>query len=278
MGAYSNTILLTGIPRSGTTLCCYLLNQYHNTVALHEPIDPDLVSVSATRAQQVIRDFTLETRQRALASKALLSKQLEGAVPDNPVSLRSDGSREESVTLGEIMLDKPVTEDFTLVVKHNALFAALSDGLKQDFEFYALVRNPLPVLASWCSVSLPVGDGRLPMGERFNTDLKEALLNEPDLLERQLIILSWFYERFRDVEPECVLTYEEIVQTNGGSLSRVTKQQRLESTPVTAQFKNSLLSPDELDRLASILIEREELYNGFYCTEDIRLALNEMLS
>ncbi len=35
-----NNIILTGIPRSGTTLICYLLNKIPNTVALHEPMGP----------------------------------------------------------------------------------------------------------------------------------------------------------------------------------------------------------------------------------------------
>ncbi|GBL04167.1 hypothetical protein KUL10_14730 [Glaciecola sp. KUL10] len=37
--------LITGIPRSGTTLCCNIINQQANTIALHEPIDPSSVTV-----------------------------------------------------------------------------------------------------------------------------------------------------------------------------------------------------------------------------------------
>jgi hypothetical protein len=33
-------IVSTGLPRSGTTLTCHLLNKLPNTVALHEPIAP----------------------------------------------------------------------------------------------------------------------------------------------------------------------------------------------------------------------------------------------
>jgi len=34
-------ILITGLPRSGTTLTCHLLNKLPNSVALHEPLSPD---------------------------------------------------------------------------------------------------------------------------------------------------------------------------------------------------------------------------------------------
>jgi hypothetical protein len=33
-----NNILITGTPRSGTTLPCHLLNELPDTVALHEPM------------------------------------------------------------------------------------------------------------------------------------------------------------------------------------------------------------------------------------------------
>ena len=49
--------LITGVPRSGTTLCCNLLNQCDNVVALHEPIDPQkLTSTSAPKAVDEIAE------------------------------------------------------------------------------------------------------------------------------------------------------------------------------------------------------------------------------
>jgi hypothetical protein len=33
-----NDVVLTGLPRSGTTLTCHLLNKLPDTVALHEPM------------------------------------------------------------------------------------------------------------------------------------------------------------------------------------------------------------------------------------------------
>ena len=60
---------------------------------------------------------------------------------------------------GEIAIDKPLSARFTLLIKHNALFAALLPRLTESFPCLALVRNPLSVLASWQTVDLPVHPG-----------------------------------------------------------------------------------------------------------------------
>jgi hypothetical protein len=39
-GTRRQTVLITGTPRSGTTLVCHLLNQLPDTVALNEPMQP----------------------------------------------------------------------------------------------------------------------------------------------------------------------------------------------------------------------------------------------
>ena len=40
MASY-RTVLLTGLPRAGTTLCCHILNSCKGVLALHEPLSPD---------------------------------------------------------------------------------------------------------------------------------------------------------------------------------------------------------------------------------------------
>ena len=97
---------------------------------------------------------------------------------------------------GEIAIDKPLSARFTLLIKHNALFAALLPRLTETFSCLALVRNPLSVLASWQTVDLPVHRGRIPAGEELDGDLHWALEREPEVLRRQLIVLDWFFGQF----------------------------------------------------------------------------------
>ncbi len=273
----SETILLSGIPRSGTTLCCHLLNRFENTIALHEPIDPGSFSRDKLEAIEIVRSFVFDTRAQILSVGSAPSKQRDGHIPDNPVA-RVDGNRIETVSVGKVSFNKPLTENFRMVVKHNALFTALGEELRAHFRLFALVRNPLSILASWRSVELPVGEGRLPMGERFSSELSRALSSEGDLLNRQLMILTWFFDSYRKLQPELLLTYEELVETDAEILSRVTPYPMSESIAVDAQLKNSGCSQKEIEHLSSVLLTRPEIYEGFYSEGDIEVAKMEMIS
>ena len=66
-------------------------------------------------------------------------------------------------------------EAFTLVVKHNAAFAAGISVLAERFPTVAIVRHPLAVLASWQTVPHPVSQGRVPAGEHNDPVLRDAL-------------------------------------------------------------------------------------------------------
>jgi broad-specificity NMP kinase len=54
--------LITGIPRSGTTLCCKLLNQRADVVALHEPINPGAMPQSYT-AKEALDSIVVQIGQ-----------------------------------------------------------------------------------------------------------------------------------------------------------------------------------------------------------------------
>ena len=80
-------IILTGIPRSGTTLTCHLLNKLPQTVALHEPMNVSQFSKLESRDVicQEISQFFQEARASISSRKEVLSKNISGVVPDNPV-------------------------------------------------------------------------------------------------------------------------------------------------------------------------------------------------
>ncbi len=149
---FANTWLISGIPRSGSSLCCRLAGELPNTVALSEPIpqsafhDADTSEVACQR----ITDFAMQARTQIQAEGRAPSVQIDGKLDDAMVSCSpSDGLRQRRARQGEISVKKPLTADFTLFIKHNALFAALLPRLALSFDCMALVRNPVAVLASW---------------------------------------------------------------------------------------------------------------------------------
>lgn len=211
-----NTLLLTGLPRAGTTLCCHILNAYPNVLALHEPMTPSDFdpALGRTAAVAQIVNFAQQTRTSAQRDGVVVSRQKDGKVPENPVAqaVGEGGLRPMDVSLGQIDVRHQLQdENFTLVIKHNALFTALLPELKESLPVYGIVRNPLAVLASWNQVDLPVNQGHIPAGEMFDPVLKAQLAQINDRLQRQLHILEWFCRRYADHLGGRVLRYEDFV-------------------------------------------------------------------
>ncbi len=165
-------------------------------------------------AIQLIQQFAQATREQALTQGKAYSRQKDGVVPENPVSyeVSNSGLRQPETELGAISVSKNIQNpDFTLVIKHNALFTALLPDLQQAFPLYGIVRNPLSVLASWNSVALPVNEGRVPAGEMYSPELADLLADTPGRIERQLHILEWFCQHFARELPNRILRYEDFV-------------------------------------------------------------------
>ena len=201
-------LILTGVPRAGTTLCCDLLGRADDTVALVEPMPVQQLPLQHAAAVDAVRAFFAASRCSVLQRGAAIGQQVDGKSVDNffDGERGAHGRRVRKVQLGEVRIDKPLAADFTLVIKHNAAFAALLPTLVQSFACLAVVRNPLAVLASWNSVDLPVAQGRLPAGERLEPALAEALDARPALLERQPLLLDWLFTRFSQCLPRRWMT------------------------------------------------------------------------
>lgn len=212
----SHTLLLTGLPRAGTTLCCHILNAYPNVLALHEPMTPSDFDPALGRKAAVaqIAHFAQQSRVSALRDGVVVSRQKDGRVPENPVAQAAveGGLRPMDVSLGQIDVRHQLQDEhFTLVIKHNALFTALLPELNSALPVYGIVRNPLAVLASWNQVDLPVNQGHIPAGEMFDSALKAKLAQISDRMQRQLHILEWFCRQYVDHLAGRILRYEDFV-------------------------------------------------------------------
>ena len=272
MSMVGRQITLTGVPRSGTTLCCRLLGEAPGTVALFEPMEVrELAGVDHEAAVEKVATFFKQTRRCLLDTGRAPTQQVDGVVPDNPFASRrgADGKRVREALLGNIEISKPLAKDFTLVVKHNAAFTALLPLLASRIETWAVIRNPLAILASWESVDLPVSAGRLPAGERLDAVLRERLDGEPVREERQLMILEWFYSRYRDFLPAGrVIRYEAVVASAGDSIAGSTGI-CVPVTPLIGRNSSSLYDPAWCEKSAMRLREREGAWRHFYPATEI---------
>jgi hypothetical protein len=222
-----NSILLTGPPRSGTTLVCNLLNKLPNVVALHEPILMGRLAKTrhADGPRGDIIRFVQESRESLLSLRKAWTKQLEGEVPTNPVVADwNDQTLRPGVhTRAFITFDKPLSANFLLAVKHNDGFVALLPQLAQRFTVFGIVRNPLATLASWNTVKMAIQNGRSPVAETLDLELKAALDARVDRWGRQLFILDRYFQRLLDHLPrDHIIEYEKTIISGGRSLSVIT--------------------------------------------------------
>lgn len=218
----ARNLLLTGVPRAGTTLCCSLLDRAPDAVALVEPMPVHTLPADRSEGVSAVHAFVRAARASLLRAGEAPGQQVDGRSPDNFFDGQRDvhGLRVRKVHLGTVRVDKPLSAGFTLVIKHNAAFAAMLPALAEDFDCLALVRNPLAVLASWNTVDLPVARGRLPAAERLEPALAAVLDAEPDRLSRQLLLLDWLFRRFAQVLPRArILRYEDVVDSHGAVLA-----------------------------------------------------------
>ncbi len=265
----ASTWLLSGVPRSGTSLCCRLAGNLPDTVALSEPIRRKAFGGMETPSGACARigEFATQARARILSDRRAPSLQVEGRLDDNRGAARvtEEGLRRLRGEWGEIAIDKPLSPRFTLVVKHNALFAALLPRLADSFPFLALVRNPLSVLASWQTVALPVNRGRLPAGEELDPELRRVLAQEPERLRRQVVILDWFFARYRThLPPSDIIRYEDVVESGGLDLFRRLGHE--DAPPVTLESGNTDARYDAVavDACLRALLERRGAWMHFY--------------
>jgi hypothetical protein len=108
------------------------------------------------------------------------------------------------------------------VIKTPGRFTVHLPALTRRVPAFAIIRNPHSVLTSWNSVEIPGERGRFPLAERYDENLARQLSTQSDGLERQLRLLSWWYERFyTTLDRDHIIPYEDLVLTGGGALARI---------------------------------------------------------
>ena len=272
--------MLTGIPRSGSSLACRLAGELPDVVALSEPMPRTEFAGLTTPSEACVRvqSFAVDTRQLVEREGRAPSLQVGGRLDDNVVADDVEsGLRRRQAEQGEIRIDKPLTDGFTLLIKHNALFAALLPQLAKSFACVALVRNPLVALASWQTVDLPVNRGRIPAGEQFDVGLHNALDRSADVLTRQVVILNWFFAQYGDNLPaDRIVRYEDLIARGGSALFDVLGHPDAPSHPLASRNDHAVYREAGIDGLLAALVDVGGAWTRFYNRADCELAAQRL--
>jgi hypothetical protein len=247
-------IAITGLGQSGTTLACHLLNKVHDTVALSEPMAPvefEHLMPDTDAVCDGIEGFFERMRRMALGRGEVLTKHKGGVVPDNPKAI-VDGVRQRAVEKGRIPVGKELSEDFLLAMKDVTMFTQLLPTLSRRMPCYAIVRNPLSVVAS--TLSLPVPGWRAI--EIYAPGLAVHLKAAPDPISRHLARNDYFFGMYAEhLPPENVIRYEDIVSSGGKALSIIASSANLLDEPLKSRNLNPLYDRDDMLRIGERLLE-----------------------
>jgi hypothetical protein len=256
-------IILTGPPRSGTTLACYLLNKVPDTVALHEPMNRAMFPDPAS-GRENIRTFFGRMRQSLLQDGTALSKVAGDKIPDNPFTQTRGGERASIVAKKTVHFDKALRPDFHLVIKHNAHFTFLLRDLVREYPCYTVIRNPVSVIASWNTIDAPVARGNLSVLETLHPALYRELEGIPDLLTRQVRLADTLFACYLDLPGLTVIRYEDIIASGGRALAPVVPAAASLSEPLESRNRSALYDEGLLDRIRDALLRAEGAWSAFY--------------
>lgn len=278
-------VVLTGTGRSGTTLVCHLLNKLPNTVALSEPIAPGTFEVYIPDQEAVCDQIELyyrRMRRRARKKGTVISKHVGGVVPDNTKG-EVEGVRRRIAEKGDITLEKELSPGFTLAIKQPGLFTALLPTLVKRFRCYAIVRNPLAVMASANSIQRRNKEARGTTAiRRYDPGLFRHIENPKantsyDRVTVRLMKFDALFDRYLKVLPRShILRYEDIVSSGGRALKVVLPAARVLDEQLESKNLNPIYNRDEMLYLGERLLQSEGAYWNIYTRESVQEMLDRL--
>ncbi|MDE3059423.1 MAG: sulfotransferase domain-containing protein [Pseudomonadota bacterium] len=257
-------IVLTGIPRSGTTLLTALMDSQPASVALNEPQwQYDAMAAMKDRtpaagfARWLIGDFA-DIRRKLLQGIAIPERRRNGTAPTNYYRSHA-GDRRPDIHYELVPFTRPgLTGDFTLAVKHNGLYLGVLPELAATghFTIAAIVRHPAGAIASWRDTKVPPGKGLLPGAAGYWKEMRELTAAPMDLLEKQVRMYDLICQRLLSLKDNILLLRYEDITGPGG-------EKALAPLGI-ASVDPAMITPRKLDFYDPALIARiQEAYAKF---------------
>jgi hypothetical protein len=217
-------LIITGIPRSGTSFLCNLLHGYDNCVVLNEP--PEIVPALSGN----IRPWPLAALYRNTRRDVVLGKPIRNKLRDGRVIEDTSVDNEHSMYTPRVR-----GGDFVLGTKATIPFLSRLGVLRQvmpQARVVACVRNPYDTIASWKTSFPHLRDGDVngrPIGNPSDPWLSgiqraelERIAGIADLPIRRAMWWRYLAELILEWEDWVVLVrYEELVAEPGKVVERI---------------------------------------------------------
>ena len=215
----ARNVVVTGIPRSGTSYFCSLLDRINTVVGINEP---DSVFPALRLGLPWSMDLFLRNiRWQVLSGQKVRHKAIAGRVIEDT---------NEKDVLEEATFD--VNEGFTLVVKNTLAFLGRLDTVDASKLIVGCVRHPADSIASWKNSFRHLRDGRpedIPIGGsddhcwtiRDRVRLREIVESESASLRRAL---WWTFQAsilLRNRHRIMIVRYEDWIDDPAETIQKV---------------------------------------------------------
>jgi hypothetical protein len=211
-----NSILLTGIPRSGTSLLTSMLSSNVCLCFSEPPWLKNLKEQSENGVQLsdnlALQIASLRSRIKNKQPIEIVFKKNSSDLPDNYFKRNHQKTNKNQREIRAVILPRSSATNL-FIIKANALFTANLDGLLNgNWPIIAIIRDPVSVIMSWRSVKIASSKGRLPNLEKYSSDLVD-IGKEKSLLKRQVLLIDWYFKQFSKNSKVCLIKYEDLVES-----------------------------------------------------------------
>ena len=241
-------IILTGIPRAGTTLAAAIIDGLVDSVCLNEPSwhNPRAALDAQDFVKFVGDDFT-KLRQVLSRGDAVLDRRAaDCAALTNYYECGMNGDMQENFTIAPFAR-LGLSADFTLAIKHNAAYLGVLPELiaQKRFTIIAIIRHPLPVIRSWRRLQLPISRGDLPSGKPFWPELRGLVDAPMDLLEKQVKLYELMLARILKYEQHITVIDYDALKKNPQLLADTIGKKPLITPPLVSAKAEIASEEDE---------------------------------
>lgn len=262
--------LITGLPRSGTTLLTSLLSENMEAVTFSEPEWLKDVRKKSDNCQDFAKEFVKQLSNlridiRSGKSINIKTSRFNKGLPENYYHRNDKGElfvdkEETPVNFPKEYADKP------FIIKANAQFTACLDKLLRikNYKVVCIVRNPVSTIMSWRSLNIPVSKGNMKIAEKYHSSFKFET-NSDNLLQKQILILDWFFKQYIEYQSEINLVkYESIIEQTVATISGILDKPINNITQLQSQNKNKFYNLKEELLIKEMLCSVGKYYKHFY--------------
>lgn len=244
-------VIVTGLPRSGSTLAAALIDYLPDSVCLNAPPwqleqARKLTDRPKPFGKWLLGDFA-SVRAQLLDKKPIYDFRAEDGSP------LLDGIHDARAPKSPVLFTRPgLTRNFTLGMKHHALYTAILPTLAEfkHFTIIAVIRHPLDVISSWKRLGKhAIAQGKLPAAARFWPEASRISSSKGNVLDRMVQLYDAHIERYHELRGKIhIVKYEDIID-DPMLVSRLLGHAELPANASMIEHRPRVLMSDESDAI-----------------------------